>query len=142
MPSAAPPPAAAIARAAAPQSGARPLGELSLAAKAAARIVPPSLASWLRVARQTEDDPTWPLTPSQRRMLLQLDPTARGAWQSVAQPAPAAGADVREMSWRNEAGQLSHLRVDGSGAHWTEPSGQTWFAPLDSAARNALLREF
>lgn len=112
---------------------------------------PPSLTGWLRAARQDTDDPAWPMTPSQRRVLQQLDVAARGRWQPVmppTQPMPPAQrgqsevSDARVMSWRSDTGQVASLRVDHQGAHWTEPEGRLWFAPLDPAARTALLREF
>ena len=141
-PAAAPPATAAKARAATPSSGAQALGESALAAKAVPRNMPPSLAQWLRAAGLAQSDPAWPLTPAQRQLLLQLEAATPGAWQAAAAPVATAGGDAREMAWRNQAGQLSSLRVDSQGAHWAEPNGQTWFAPLDSAARAALLRGF
>jgi hypothetical protein len=109
-----------------------------LVGKAAAITEPPSLKAWLLAARSATDDPRWPLSPAQRRLLLALDELAGTRWR----PGPIAAPDVETgpppRALQQRGGGVSTLRQVPQGALWTEPDGRQWLAPLDDPARQAL----
>ena len=136
-----------IARAA----GAQPSGA-ALAARIAAApaqktalpVRPPSLSAWLTAARDEVDDPARPLTPSQRRLLRQLDRATLGTrWQQLA-PTPASGLDMaaRELALQAANGATATLRLDATGVHWQDAEGGHWVAELDTATRQRLRQDW
>ena len=111
-------------------------------AKAAGLPPPPRLGRWLQAAGQDVDDPAWPLSAAQRRVLRRLADTAATAWQPQPGPLPVADAATRELHWRDGQGVAASLRLEPSGLRWIEADGRHWFAALDPAALQALSREF
>lgn len=70
------------------------------------------------------------LTENERHALQVLDGLTRQRWQRQ----PAASERDAALRQQSAPAGLRGLRVEADGAHWTEPDGSQWFAPLDPAA--------
>ena len=105
---------------------------------------PPSLSAWLTAARDEVDDPARPLTPSQRRLLRQLDSATLGTrWQQLP-PTSASGLDTaaRDLALRDANGATATLHLDATGLHWLDADGSHWFTALDTATRQKLQQDW
>ncbi len=114
----------ALADAAKPAAGARPLAK---------RAEPARPAAFGDLVASTA------LPESERQALRRLDAAVGDRWQRLAAPAPAL-ADLQRR-WP-VAGGSAGLRFDAEGVHWVEPDGSHWFAPLDGALLQRLRQLF
>ncbi len=128
----------------------------AVAAKASAAPTPLQWGRWLRAARDGADDPAWPMSPVQRRVLLSLasspsaahSPSAPAlvsapglAWQWQPGSPPPPDPSIRELHWRSREATSAQLRIEPTGLRWIE-GDLHWFAAVDAATLQALLREF